>query len=137
MCYTAQTQTVTRVSPTLDNSLSQNPALCLLTLLISAKYVSLFLNFQNEYVAVCCYPGTLRLPHCNAHCLGLVWPALEALLIVGFSILIRSTGTKLKEIRKGRGFSGSMELSSETSSPQYFVDARSLHSSEEADEVHS
>lgn len=59
--------------------------------------------------------------------------ALEALLIVGFSILIKSTGTKLKEMRKGIAFSGSIELSSENSLPQAFGDARSLYSSEEAD----
>lgn len=35
----------------------------------------------------------------------------EALLMMGFSIWIKSTGTKLKETRKGMGFSGSIELS--------------------------
>lgn len=61
----------------------------------------------------------------------------EALLIMGFSTLIKSTGSKLKKTRKGKDFSGTIELGSETSSPQEFVDARSLHSSGEADGDHS
>jgi len=47
----------------------------------------------------------------------------------------KPAGAKLKT-KKGGGSLGSTELSSETSSPQDSVDARSLHGSEAAEEVH-